>query len=136
MDEHSALVVTASTGKAAINVYGTTLHYAFGLPVREGITFTQLAGIKKIIFKKMWIWKLSLLTRYHWFQNLLSLIWMWTCEKFNDHSFFNLDFSGKSMPVIGDFLQLPSSGWMIFDHLTPTDAWHLFKLHKLTEIVV
>ena len=61
---------------------------------------------------------------------------MWTCEKFNDDSFFNLDFSGKSMPVIGDFLQLPSSGWMIFDHLTPTDAWHSFKLHELTEIVV
>ena len=61
---------------------------------------------------------------------------MWTCEKFNDDSFFNLDFSGKSMHVIGDFLQLPSSGWMIFDHLTPTDAWHLFKLHKFTEIVV
>ena len=53
MDEHSALVVTASTGKAAINAYSTTLHYAFVLPVREGITFTQLAGIKKIIFKKM-----------------------------------------------------------------------------------
>ena len=43
MDEYPAVVVTASTGKAAINVNGTTLHSAFGLPVREGITFTQLA---------------------------------------------------------------------------------------------
>ena len=24
---------------------------------------------------------------------------------------------------------------MVFEHLTPTDAWHLFILHKLTEIV-
>ena len=43
MDEYPAVVVTASTGKAAINVNGTTLHSAFRLPVREGITFTQLA---------------------------------------------------------------------------------------------
>ena len=26
------------------------------------------------------------------------------------------------MLLIGDFLQLPSSGRMIFEHLTPTDA--------------
>ena len=43
MDEYPAVVVTASTGKAAANVNGTTLHSAFGLPVRESITFTQLA---------------------------------------------------------------------------------------------
>ena len=39
------------------------------------------------------------------------------------------------MFVIGDFLQLLSSGCMIFEHLTPTDAWQLFKLHELTDIV-
>ena len=39
------------------------------------------------------------------------------------------------MLVISDFLQLPSSGRMIFEHLTPTDVWHLFKLHELAEIV-
>ena len=39
------------------------------------------------------------------------------------------------MLVVSDFLQLPSSGRMIYEHLTPTDAWHLFKLHELAEIV-
>ena len=39
------------------------------------------------------------------------------------------------MLVISDFLQLPSSGRMIFEHLTPTDVWHLFKLHELAGIV-
>ena len=47
VDEHPAVVVKASTGKAAINVNGTTLHSAFGLPVREGITFFQLAWKKR-----------------------------------------------------------------------------------------
>ena len=72
MDEHPIVVVTASTGKAAINVNGTTLQSAFGFSVREGITFTQLARDKKDNFQK----KLSQLTRYQSFQNLLSMILM------------------------------------------------------------
>ena len=39
------------------------------------------------------------------------------------------------MLVIGDFQQFSSSGWMIFEHLMPIDAWLLSKLHELTEIV-
>ena len=39
------------------------------------------------------------------------------------------------MLIIGDFQQFPSSGSMIFEHLMPIDAWLLFKLHELTEIV-
>ena len=62
--EHLAVVVKASTGKAAINVNGTSLHSAFGLPVREAITFFQLAWKKKIIFKKNMRILKSLLTRY------------------------------------------------------------------------
>ena len=41
MDDHPAVVVAASTGKGAINVNATTLRSEFGLPVREGVTFTQ-----------------------------------------------------------------------------------------------
>ena len=52
MDEHPAVVVSASTGKATINVNGTILRSAFGLPLREGITFTQLAWNKKDNFQK------------------------------------------------------------------------------------
>ena len=52
MDGHPAVVVTASTGKVALNINGTTLHSVFGLPVREGITFTELARDKKDNFQK------------------------------------------------------------------------------------
>ena len=47
----------------------------------------------------------------------------------------NLDFGRKFMHLIGGFLQLPSSVCMIFEHLAPTHAWHLFILHELKEIV-
>ena len=47
MNEHPAVVVAGSTGKVAINVNGTTLHSKIGLPVREGVTFTQLIRDKK-----------------------------------------------------------------------------------------
>ena len=51
MDEHPVVVVTASTGKAAINVNGTSLDSAFGLPVIEGITLTQPTQDKKNNFQ-------------------------------------------------------------------------------------
>ena len=47
MDEHPAVVVTASRGKVALNVNDITFHSAFRLPVREGLTFTQLARNKE-----------------------------------------------------------------------------------------
>ena len=49
-------------------------------------------------------------------------------KRFDEDGILNLHFGGKSMLVIGNSLQLPSSGWIVFEHLTPTDAWHLFKL--------
>ena len=56
-------------------------------------------------------------------------------KDFDEDGTLNLDFGGKFMLVIGDFLQLLSSGWMIVERLTLTDTWHLFKLHELTEII-
>ena len=47
MDEHPAVVVTASRAKVALNVYDITFHSAFRLPVREVLTFTQLARNKE-----------------------------------------------------------------------------------------
>ena len=52
MDKYPVVVVSTSTGKGAINVNGTTLHSAFGLPVGDGSTFTQLAWDKKDNFLK------------------------------------------------------------------------------------
>ena len=56
-------------------------------------------------------------------------------KDFDEDSILNLDFGGKCMLIIGEFLQLLSSGRMVFEHLTPTDTWRLFNLHELTEIV-
>jgi hypothetical protein len=53
---------------------------------------------------------------------------------FDEDKVLNIDFGGKSMLVIGDFLQLRAK-IMIFERMTPTDAWYLFKMHELTEIV-
>ena len=35
---------------------------------------------------------------------------------FEEDDILNLDFGRKSVLLIGDFLQLPSSVWMIFEH--------------------
>ena len=40
---------------------------------------------------------------------------------FDEDDILNLDSGGKSMLVIGDFLQLLPSGWMIFGYLRPID---------------
>ena len=137
MDEHPPVIVTASTGKAAINVDGTTLHSAFQLPVREGCFYnTKLGKEKKEYFQRKYINLKALLV------DEISLIAKQTFddlnvnmrEIFDEDGSLNLDFGGKSMLVIGDFLQLPAST-MIFQKLTPTDAWYLFKFHELKEVV-
>ena len=42
MDEHPAVVATASTGKAAVNIGGTALHSALALPVRDNGSFANI----------------------------------------------------------------------------------------------
>ena len=42
MDQNPSVVVTASTGKAALHIDGTTLHSAFALPVRDNGRFANL----------------------------------------------------------------------------------------------
>ena len=112
MAKHPTVLVTASTGKTAINVNGITLHFAFGLPVRENITFTQLAWDKKDNFLKKYVNPKALLV------DKISMILKLTFNHlnvnmrkvFDEDGILNLDFSGKSLLVIGDFQQLPSSG--------------------------
>ena len=53
----------------------------------------------------------------------------------HEDGILNLDFDGKSMLLIGVFLQPRPSGWMNLEHLPPINAQHLFELHKLSEIV-
>ena len=137
MDENPAVVVTASTGKAAVHIDGTTLHSAFNLPVRgDGFVNTKLGRDKKDFFQRKYanlkaliIDEISMVSKESFddLNNNMRAI-------FDEDGTLNKDFGAKSMLVIGDFLQLPA-GTMIFEKMTPTDAWYLFKYHELTEIV-
>ena len=134
-DDQPSVVVTASTGKAATNVNGTTLHSAFTLPIRE-------AGFKvgKPTQKKLDKMK----PQYQYLKALLiDEISMTGKETFDDLNKYmrhildeKLDFGGVSILSIGDFFQLPPvKQKFIFMILTLTDAWNLFSLHELHEIV-
>ena len=75
MDEHPAVVVTASRGKVALNVNDITFHSAFRLPVREGLTFTQLARNKEGNFQKIHVnLKAPFLQDINDLKNVLSMI--------------------------------------------------------------
>ena len=138
MDEHPAVVVTASTGKAAVNIDGTTLHSAFALPVRDNGSFAniKLGRDKKDYFQRKYvnlkaliIDEISMIDKLN-FDDLNTNM----RDIFDEDRILNKDFGGKSMLVIGDFLQLPAK-IMIFQRMTPTDSWYSFKYHELTEIM-
>ena len=128
-------MVTASTGKAATNIDGTTLHSAFQLPVREG-----LCNCGKLSNEKLHILQI----KYQYLQILLiDEISMIGKETFNDLNKYlrqikntDLEFGGVSILLIGDFSQLPPVNQKtIFSSVTPTDSWLSFCLHELHEIV-
>ena len=138
MDEHPSVVVTASTGRAAVNIDGTTLHSAFSLPVRDNGSFANLKlgrdkkdhfQRKYVNFKALIIDEISMIDKQT-FDDLNNNM----RDIFDEDKILNIDFAGKSMLLIGDFLQLPAKP-MIFQRMAPTDAWYLFKIHELTEIV-
>ena len=138
MDEHPAVVVTASTGKAAVNIDGTTLHSAFALPVRDNASFanSKLGRDKKDYFQRKYvnlkaliIDEISMIDKPN-FDDLNKNM----RDIFDEDQILNKDFGGKSILVIGDFLQLPAKT-MIFQHMSPTDSWYLFQYHELTEIM-
>ena len=133
-EKEPSVVVTASTGKAAANIDGTTVHSAFSLPHQ---------GAGSICNRSLSNEKLHILRhKYRYLQVLLldevSMIGETT---FNDldirlQKIMNNDkpFGGISVILIGDLMQLPPvKQKCIFDEINY--VWDLFKLHELTEIV-
>ncbi len=138
------VLLCASTGKAASNINGTTLHSAFGLPVKE-------RG-KKVEYKKPSDQRTSAMRKM--FANLEIIIAdeisMFGGESLEfldlalQHIFENdLTFGGKSLMPYGDLLQLnPVGDRAVFK--PPTEGYRAlagslwvqnFCIHVLTEIV-
>ena len=135
-DESPSIAITASTGKAACNINGTTLHSAFHLPLHgENMNCkTELRG-KELQNLQM---------KYKYLRVLIvDEISMVGRQTFEDLNAFlqqiknnQLPFGGIAILVIGDFFQLPPvKQASIFERLVLNDPWFDFQLHELTEIV-
>ena len=107
LDEPSVLV-TASTGKAATNINGTTLHSAFHLPIKTGNRLFEYRKPSDEVLHCM-------RNKYKYLKVLLiDEISMTGDETFNHLNKAlqlikknSLPFGGVSLIAIGDFLQLP-----------------------------
>ena len=135
--EEPSLAVTASTGKAATNVNGTTLHSAFRLPVKQPGTrvrekpsdeHLQVLQKRYEFLKSVLIDEISM-TDNCTFDSLNR--WLRTIKRRDD-----IDFGAVSILTVGDFFQLPPGNQQyIFRNMTPTHAWYNFVMHELKDIV-
>ena len=126
--------VTASTGKAACDINGTTLHTGFILPLQgrrtlqEGSVLNSLK--KKYRYLNMIITDEISMTGLYTFDSLNTQL-----QKIKDDK---RDYGGVSIIAIGDLFQLPPVKMLVIYHLIKNrinDPWLKFKLHELTEIV-
>lgn len=143
--DNPTVLVTASTGKAASNINGTTLHAAFALPVRDKTSTFEYkkTGAQKINTLRCLYTNLKLIiadeismfgakSLLHLHKSLQDI--------FED---FKNPFAGISILAVGDLLQLnPVGDQAVFK--TPSTGlealagslWtHHFKLYELTDIV-
>ena len=126
--------VTASTGKAACDLNGTTLHTGFMLPLKgrralkEGSTLNTLK--KKYRFLNVIFTDEMSMTGLYTFDSLNTQLQKIKGDK--------RDFGGVSIIGIGDLFQLPPVkmfGVYSMINKRINDPWLKFKLHELTEIV-
>ena len=134
--DQPSVIVTASTGKAAANIEGTTVHTAFKLPLYGKCSST----IKKLSDKQI----SDLQIKFKFLKVLLidevSMVGQKTFENLNIElqkiNRKNQSFGGVSVLLIGDFFQLvPVSQQSIYSPKDLDFTWEEFLLHELTEIV-
>ena len=132
-NQHS-VAVTASTGKAACDLNGNTLHSAFNLPtngraiLQEGPTLNSKRREHQFL-QILFTDEISM-TGLFTFDSLNETLQKIKCDK--------RDFGGISIIAIGDMFQLPPvKMFFIYSmiHKRINDTWLKFKLHELTEIV-
>ena len=144
LDEPSVLV-TASTGKAATNINGTTLHSAFHLPVKTGNKFFGYRKPRDEVLH-------SMRNKYKYLKVVLIDEISMTGEETFDYTDKTLQliknntlpFGGVSVISIGDFLQLPPVQQQAIFMKAKKGTYKalqgglwqkLFELHELVEIV-
>ncbi|XP_066926640.1 uncharacterized protein [Clytia hemisphaerica] len=137
IDREPSVFVTASTGKAAANVDGTTLHSAFMLPVYdEGRGIVQKRNLTGNVLHE-----LRLKFKY------LKVLLIDEISMIGKRSFDDLNkrlqeikqikepFGDVSLLLIGDFFQLPPIKQNSIYKTKLDYAWEEFRLYELDEIV-
>ena len=132
-DTQPSVSVTASTGKAACILDGTTIHSAFGLG-KFGRSHTKADGLNTLRRKYNHLCVLLTdeisMTGITIFDNLNTQLQAIKNDK--------RDFGGVSIIAIGDLFQLPPVNMATvyaLIHKRINDVWLKFKLHELTKIV-
>jgi len=137
------VLVCASTGKAAFNVFGMTLHFSFRLPKNQrkrkladldnstvSTLYTRLRNVRLIIIDES-----SMVSSNQLYQIDFRLRQIFGTD---------VDFGNIPIMVVGDFRQLPPVGGpYIFkppSHLPTAELvgshlWEMFKIYELEEIM-
>ena len=139
--EKPRVLLLAPTGVASININGTTLHSAFGLPC-EGSFYplnnktldslrTKLSEVQLIIIDEI-----SMVSKKVFYQVHQRMIEIFKVQQ---------PFAGKSLLVCGDLYQLPPvRAFSVYNtsnlitsplELVATDLWHNMQIVELTEIM-
>lgn len=144
--ESTKVLVTASTGKAAFNIQGDTIHHAFSLPVNQfGGKLPQLSeSVSNSIACQLYDIELIIIDE-------ISMVGTRTLSYINQRlkQVMKSDevFGGVSIIVVGDLKQLPPVGDSPIFKADPKDPysfiinksdsllWRNFKLFELTEIM-
>ena len=140
--EKPKVLLTAPTGVAAVNIDGTTIHTALGLPVgRFGKTIPKLSDKRRTALRNrlcdvrvLIIDEISMVSNLQLLHIHLRLIEVFGC---ND----TIPFAGLTIIAVGDFYQLPpvqqrtvyadyKDTWQNMIHI-----WKLFKIVELDEVM-
>ncbi|XP_066911966.1 uncharacterized protein [Clytia hemisphaerica] len=136
-DTHPSVLVTASTGKAAASIDGTTLHSVLKLPIYGKGTYIINKSLSDSNMQ-------NLRVKFKY----LRILIIDEISMIGDKSFDDLNlrlqnikenkdsFGGISLLLIGDFFQLTPVGQnSIYDPKGLRFAWDEFQLYELEEIV-